>query len=240
MPTLAGSTVDLPPPPAHDRQLELARRARDGDRAAFDEMFVSNLRLVLHWARSYQDRGVELDDLVQEGIFGLRTAIEKFNPDAGYRFSTYATWWIRRAMQLAVAAYGRTIRIPREVLEAEAAAERFGEERPFTSRVTASLDASYTESGDSVLSNVIADDAPGTDELAEQRVRDGDLRAAVGRLPGVLPDLVRLRFGLDGAPPMSQSAVAEVLGISQNTLRRLEREAMELLRQDAALAMESS
>ncbi len=239
MATFAGSTIDLPPPLAHDRQLELARRARAGDQAAFDEMFVGNLRLVLHWARSYQDRGVELDDIIQEGTFGLRTAIEKFNPDAGYRFSTYATWWIRHAMQFAVAAYGRTIRIPREVFDAEAAAERFGEEHPFTPRVTASLDASYTDSGDA-FSNAIADDAPGTDELAEQIVRDGNLRAAVDRLPGVLPDLVRLRFGLDGAPPMSQSTVAEVLGISQNTLRRLEREVMELLRQDRALAMEAS
>ena len=80
-------------------------------------MVAANLRLVLHWARRYQDRGVELVDLVQEGTFGLLRAVEKFDWERGFKFSTYATWWIRQALQRAVQQHGRTIRIPLEVGE---------------------------------------------------------------------------------------------------------------------------
>ena len=237
MPGLLDATMSLPPIPSHKRQLELARRAHDGDRAAFDEMLLGNLRLVLHWAQRYQGHGVELEDLVQEGTFGLYRAIEKFDPDAGYHFSTYATWWVRQSLRRANATQGRTIRIPDNVLDAEVAAEQLGDEHVPTPRVTASLDASYTDAGDSPLSGAIADDAPSTDELAERLVLDEELRAAVDRLPDPLPRLVRLRFGLDGEAPMAKSAVAERLGIGQRKMIRLEDKALSLLRQDVVLAL---
>jgi len=103
--------------PNYDEQVELAKRVTAGDEEAKKQMVAANLRLVLHWARRYQDRGVEMVDLVQEGTFGLLRAVEKFDWERGFKFSTYATWWIRQALQRAVQQHGRTIRIPLEVGE---------------------------------------------------------------------------------------------------------------------------
>jgi len=104
--------LDRYPMPNYDEQVELAKRVTAGDEEAKKQMVAANLRLVLHWARRYQDRGVEMIDLVQEGTFGLLRAVEKFDWERGFKFSTYATWWIRQALQRAVQQHGRTIRIP--------------------------------------------------------------------------------------------------------------------------------
>ena len=109
--------LDRYPMPNYDEQVELAKRVAAGDEEAKKQMVAANLRLVLHWARRYQDRGVEMVDLVQEGTFGLLRAVEKFDWERGFKFSTYATWWIRQALQRAVQQHGRTIRIPLEVGE---------------------------------------------------------------------------------------------------------------------------
>src|SRR5579862_2143294 len=98
-------------------QVALAQRIEQGDNEAKNEMIAGNLRLVVHWARRYQGRGVDLTDLVQEGTFGLIRAVEKFDWRRGFKFSTYATWWIRQSLQRAVQQHGRTIRIPLEVGE---------------------------------------------------------------------------------------------------------------------------
>ncbi|HEX3980502.1 MAG TPA: sigma-70 family RNA polymerase sigma factor, partial [Acidimicrobiales bacterium] len=98
--------------PDHEAQTALAKRVAAGDQEARREMIAANLRLVVHWARRYQDRGVDLPDLIQEGTFGLMRAVDKFDYERGFRFSTYATWWIRQALQRAVQQHGRTIRLP--------------------------------------------------------------------------------------------------------------------------------
>ena len=109
--------LDQYPMPNYDEQVELAKRVAKGDTEAKQQMVAANLRLVLHWARRYADRGVEMVDLVQEGTFGLMRAVEKFDWERGFKFSTYATWWIRQSLQRAVQQHGRTIRIPLEVGE---------------------------------------------------------------------------------------------------------------------------
>src|SRR5271163_72841 len=109
--------LDHHPLPDHDQQVELAKLVAAGDEDARRQMIAANLRLVVHWARRYQDRGVDFADLVQEGTFGLMRAVDKFDWQRGFRFSTYATWWIRQALQRAVQQHGRTIRIPLEVAE---------------------------------------------------------------------------------------------------------------------------
>src|ERR1700727_2672942 len=109
--------LDRYPMPNYDERVELAKRVTPGDEEAKKQMVAANLRLVLHWARRYQDRGVEMVDLVQEGTFGLLRAVEKFDWERGFKFSTYATWWIRQALQRAVQQHGRTIRIPLDVGE---------------------------------------------------------------------------------------------------------------------------
>src|SRR5580693_8619124 len=109
--------LDRYPLPDHEQQVALAKRVAAGDDEARRQMVAANLRLVVHWARRYQDRGVDMADLVQEGTFGLLRAVEKFDWERGFRFSTYATWWIRQALQRAVQQHGRTIRIPLEVAE---------------------------------------------------------------------------------------------------------------------------
>src|SRR5271168_1016368 len=109
--------LDRYPMPNYDEQVELAKRVTAGDEEAKKQMVAANLRLVVHWARRYQDRGVDMGYLVQEGTFGLLRAVEKFDWERGFRFSTYATWWIRQALQRAVQQHGRTIRIPLEVAE---------------------------------------------------------------------------------------------------------------------------
>src|SRR5579883_2006701 len=105
------------PMPNYEQQVELAKRVAAGDEEARREMVAANLRLVVHWARRYQDRGVDFADLVQEGTFGLMRAVDKFDWRRGFRFSTYATWWIRQALQRAVQQHGNTIRVPMEVAE---------------------------------------------------------------------------------------------------------------------------
>ncbi len=109
--------LDKYPLPGPEEQVALAQAVAAGDEQARQRMIAANLRLVIHWARRYQDRGVDFADLVQEGTFGIMRAVDKFDWRRGFRFSTYATWWIRQALQRAVQQHGNTIRVPMEVAE---------------------------------------------------------------------------------------------------------------------------
>ncbi len=248
--------LDHYPLPDPDEQVALAKRVAAGDDGARRQMIAANLRLVVHWARRYQDRGVDFADLVQEGTFGLMRAVDKFDWERGFRFSTYATWWIRQALQRAVQQHGNTIRVPMEVAEQaqrverlswELAAELSREPTPSElaeasamdeaamealadiARVVASLDQPAGPDTGTALGDLVgADDHEFEEEVERQLVLD-QVRRAVDGLDELARDVVRIRYGLDGGDPASLQATASRLGIGVRRARQAEARALEQL-----------
>ena len=254
--------LDRYPMPNYDEQVELAKRVTAGDEEAKKQMVAANLRLVLHWARRYQDRGVEMVDLVQEGTFGLLRAVEKFDWERGFKFSTYATWWIRQSLQRAVQQHGRTIRIPLEVgeqlqrLEATTAeltsifarkptdeelteatgmskAEREGLRG--LAGVTASLDQPASSDSATTLGDLVAPSQYDWVGVIEQTMMDDQLHGALGKLTDLQREVLSLRFGLGGATPLSLQATATKMDIGVRRVRRAEDAALARLRSDNAV-----
>ncbi len=254
--------LDRYPMPNYDEQVELAKRVTAGDEEAKKQMVAANLRLVLHWARRYQDRGVEMIDLVQEGTFGLLRAVEKFDWERGFKFSTYATWWIRQALQRAVQQHGRTIRIPLEVgeqlqrLEATTAeltslfarkptddelTEATGMSKAERDNlrglagVTASLDQPASSDSATTLGDLVAPSQHDWVGDIEQTMVDEQLLEALDQLTDIQRDVLSHRFGLNGSSPLSLQATANVMDIGVRRVRRAEEEAMAILRKDQAV-----
>jgi RNA polymerase primary sigma factor len=248
--------LDRYPLPDHEQQVELAKRVAAGDDEARRQMIAANLRLVVHWARRYQDRGVDFGDLVQEGTFGLMRAVDKFDWQRGFRFSTYATWWIRQSLQRAVQQHGNTIRVPMEVAEQAQRADRVTWELASdlqrdptpeevaeasgvdsrtldtvkgAARVVASLDQpAGTDSGTALGDLVGADDHTFEDDVERQMVL-GRVRDAVDTLGELERDVLRIRYGLDDGTPTSLQATASRLGIGVRRARQAENRALQQL-----------
>jgi len=248
--------LDHHPLPDHDAQTELAKRVAKGDDAARREMVAANLRLVVHWARRYQDRGVDLPDLIQEGTFGLMRAVDKFDWERGFRFSTYATWWIRQALQRAVQQHGRTIRLPMEVAERNQQVDAAQWElthllqRPPTddeldnatnttavmredltqsARVVASLDQPAAADSTATLGDLVSTDQSDFEEDITSELTLDLVRQAVDRLSDLQREVIRHRFGFDGTDPASLQTTAERMGIGVRKVRQAEAEALEIL-----------
>jgi RNA polymerase primary sigma factor len=234
------------------QEVELAKRIERGERQAKERMINSNLRLVVHVARRYTGHGVPLGDLVQEGVIGLNRAAEKFDWRKGFKFSTYATWWIRQACQRAVANQSKTIRLPVHVAERRNKLWRVRHEHEIKHGREPTLEELAEASGMSVLHVQEALDAVEANISLNMRVGDGDaelgelfadvesvdpeaaaddalrgraVRQALARLPERERRLIELRFGFDGAS-MGLEAVGRELGISRKRVRQLEREAL--------------
>jgi RNA polymerase primary sigma factor len=234
-------------------EVELAKRIERGDLEAKKQLVNSNLRLVIANARKYQGHELPLLDLIQEGILGLIRAAEKFDWRKGYKFSTYATFWIRQAIQRALDNRARTIRIPvhlgqreRKIARAERelsarlgreptdqelaeAAEitltELGETRS-ASRVVTSLDRPVGEEEETSLGALLASGERGPEEEVDISLREDALRRAIEHLPEQEREVVKLRYGINGDDPTPLVETGRRLGISQDTVRRLERKAL--------------
>ena len=241
-----------------EEEVALAKRAEGGDLAAKERLIEANLRLVVSIAKRYLGRGLSLLDLIQEGNLGLMRAVEKFDYRRGFKFSTYATWWIRQAVTRALADQARTIRIPVHMVEAsnrllrvqrqllcERNREPSPEEMAAALGITAqkvremlrmiqppiSLESPIGEQGDSQLGDFIEDEAAARPpEAAIESLRKDELAALLGMLSRRERAILELRFGLAGEPPRTLEEVGRQFGVSRERIRQLENKTMARLR----------
>lgn len=249
-------------------EVQLAKRIERGDLSAKERLVNANLRLVISTARKYEGFELSLLDLIQEGILGLIRAAEKFDHRRGFKFSTYATFWIRESIQRAIANRSRPIRLPahigqrdrrlyraRQALIGELGREptdhelaRAAEldvaavcELRDVARVVTSLDRTVGEEDDTPLGTLIASEAVGPEDKLETKLREDAVHRAVAELPEAEQRVVRLRFGIDGEKPTPLREAGRQLGISADAVRRLEQKALaRLAASDELEAMRSA
>ncbi len=238
------------------QEVELAKLIERGDRQAKQRMIQSNLRLVVSIAKHYRNQGLPFLDLIQEGTLGLIRATEKFDWRRGFKFSTYATWWIRQAVARALADKARTIRMPVHIVERSQKLNRaernlwaaLGREPTLeevaveanlpiqqalevraAARASASLDAPVSDGEDALLGDFVAGEGPTPDELVESSLRSQVLADALRALPDRSRAVVVLRYGLGDADPKTLEEIGRRLGLTRERVRQIEVEALKRL-----------
>jgi RNA polymerase primary sigma factor len=244
----------------HQEEIDLSKRAKKGDKAARKRLIEKNLRLVVSIAKKSRGRGLSFEDLIQEGNIGLMKALEKFDPDRGFRFSTYATWWIRQAVQKAVADKGRTIRVPVHIgykmrkmartyneLSAElerapsdeTVAERLGwsvedirEVKDAMPDATTSLNQPLTsDEGSSELGELVEDErSSDTPATVASGMESSQLGEAIHGLPERYRYVLVRRYGLDNKAPATLAELGDELELSRERIRQLQLKAVHMLK----------
>ena len=245
---------------SHEEEYELSLKAKNGDKAAREKLLNANLRFVVSVAKKFRGQGLPLSDLINEGNIGLITALDKFEPDKGYHFISYAVWWIRQSIMKAISEKGRTVRLPlnrsNELMQIQKAQKTIMHEKE-TSDPSAEDIAAVTgldeklisdllsissevvsfdspikkgEESDSTFGDFIEDESRGPEET----VMEGSMKDAVGALLSTLSEkertIIEMRFGLNNRKPMSLKEIGEVYGLTKERIRQIEKRALERLR----------